>query len=866
MKIFRIISIYLFITLFFQSNLFSQEINFSIDAYKQFLSTHQNMNTDDLLKMHPAGLFEKKLNYDYQNAEYFDSIDTKYNLTYYEKSLLQKNGFMVSQRLSEMSFGSSLLKIFHNDLPVFISTDAILHAYHTSYDRILRDVELAILINDVKSILTQLHGKIYQLDSKYASNKSMLKMLKDVDIYLTVPLKLLGENTSPYYSSNASKIDTILQMIYDEKGMVKYPLFSDAAVYYDWSQFKPRGHYVDDSKPILEKYFRAMMWLGRVEIYLLSPIADTVGINKQSFEDIQRQTIDAFLMLELYNLSPDAVEKYNEVESILKFFVGESDNVTIKNLLVLGSLTNIHGASELLNSSKLIAFQDSLKNQTYARQKIVSQILFNAQTTEIDSIVPASAFLLFGQRFVIDSYVTSSVVFDRIKYNGQNVCRLSPSTLDIMFSLGNDAAAQLLKNELDNYHYSSNLASLRYLINSYTNDFWKSSLYNGWLNSLRFLNPPKDRSNLPRFMRTAAFWQEKLNTQLASWTQLRHDNLLYAKQSYTGATVCSFPHTYIEPFPEFFNWLKTISNQARIEFNNINFDVKNLYVKSLIQNYFDNFSSTMDTLYQITQKELDGTSFDSAEISFLKRVVYNQESGSGTMPYAGWYPKLFYADEMNQSKGFLTGDYLVADIHTIPTDCNGTPVGWVKHVGTGDVNLAVLTTKMADGNDVAFIGPVMSYHEYTTTNFQRLTDQEWEDTYLKTSTRPDWVNIYLADENGQTRGIGAELLTSVKKDDAGESLPVNHLIAKNYPNPFNPSTIITFSIPNNLSNSFTKLEVYDLKGQIIKRLLSRELPAGNYFTKWNGKNEFGKSVASGIYIFNLKVGNKQVSGKMNLIK
>ena len=62
-----------------------------------------------------------------------------------------------------------------------------------------------------------------------------------------------------------------------------------------------------------------------------------------------------------------------------------------------------------------------------------------------------------------------------------------------------------------------------------------------WLNSIRKLNPPKDRSALPQFMQTAAFWQEKLNTQLSSWAQLRHDNLLYAKQSYTGGVpICPF--------------------------------------------------------------------------------------------------------------------------------------------------------------------------------------------------------------------------------------------------------------------------------------------------------------------------------------
>ncbi len=72
-------------------------------------------------------------------------------------------------------------------------------------------------------------------------------------------------------------------------------------------------------------------------------------------------------------------------------------------------------------------------------------------------------------------------------------------------------------------------------------------------------------------MNTAAFWQEKMNTQLASWTELRHDNLLYAKQSYTGGTICSYPYSYVEPFPEFYQNLKDFSTQAVNKIQTLNF-------------------------------------------------------------------------------------------------------------------------------------------------------------------------------------------------------------------------------------------------------------------------------------------------------
>ena len=89
-----------------------------------------------------------------------------------------------------------------------------------------------------------------------------------------------------------------------------------------------------------------------------------------------------------------------------------------------------------------------------AQKTVIDQLsqLLASDPMAGDSIVPASSFLLFGQRFVDDSYVTASVVYDRIHYQGISICRLFPSALDPMFALGNDAAAQLLIPELNTYH------------------------------------------------------------------------------------------------------------------------------------------------------------------------------------------------------------------------------------------------------------------------------------------------------------------------------------------------------------------------------------------------------------------------------
>ena len=214
----------------------------------------------------------------------------------------------------------------------------------------------------------------------------------------------------------------------------------------------------------------------------------------------------------------------------------------------------------------------------------------------------------------------------------------------------------------------------------------------------------------------------------------------------------------------------------------------------------------------------------------------------------------------------MENDLTIVDYHTSPYDDLGNRVGWVAHAGTGPVNMAIISAKNNVGQQTIFIGPVLSSYELTTTGFTRLTDDEWADEYLQTANRPDWVNIYLANTEGESRGSGNTLLTSVEHSNAGQELPLNPVLAQNYPNPFNGQTLINFSIPSRLSNSQTTLKVFDITGREIKTLVNDVLPSGNYITRWNADNQNNMKVASGIYFYRLVVGKTHLTGKMNYIK
>jgi hypothetical protein len=486
---------------------------------------------------------------------------------------------------------------------------------------------------------------------------------------------------------------------------------------------------------------------------------------------------------------------------------------------------------------------------------------------DLDQIVPASAFMLLGQRFVIDSYITGNVVYDKIIADGGKVRRMLPSTLDVLFALGNNAAAQLLEPELKRYGYAPNLGALRYLVDSYEPEFWNSTLYNGWLNTIRSLNAPQERSKYPAFMQTAAWWQQKMNTQLASWAQLRHDNLLYAKQSYTGGVSCSFPKSMVEPIPEFYASVKEYASQALTKFEML--DMGDESRKKGVIDHFTTLRDVAATLQAIAVKELENTPLTSDEEHFLKGMIFEKGEGCTTVP-DGWYPHLFYSSTIfhTNEHGETIEDKVVADVHTAPTDESGNPVGWVLHAGTGPIDLAVVISCGApDGEPVAFIGPVMSYYEHVSTGFKRLTDEEWKSAYaIEPSFRPDFVNIYLATDRGESRGEGPMLTSGVDVKGPAAAEERSLRLMENYPNPFGTSTLIGFVVPQELAGRDGELTIFDARGEPVRHLLHRTLPAAAYTSEWDGTADDGSAAPDGVYIYRLKVGDEQRSGKMTLVR
>lgn len=851
--------VYIIVILVFS---YQVQAQFDVEDYKEYLKSHKDMSFEELLKEYPTGKFYSSAPTDFKKSYYADSIISTFEFTDYEIELMDKNSFMVSERLDYYTFIHAFWDIYKKDLPLYISSDAILHALHYSFGSMLKETEKYQLYRNLDTALLKMKDYTSNFSNSISSEEYQ-NAVKDFDVYITVANNLMHPDSliKCYFIENEQEVENILTMI-ENLQPVEYKLFSSKERKIDFSQFKPRGHYVAQSQRTevlrLEYYFKTMMWLGRTEIQLTNP--ENEQMIKHTPKDLQRMTILSALLCEA-SFESNAEPFLKEIEEVLTYFLGTQDNINlweIRDIMINMNITSI----DLANQSIYEQFREKVFELNSANQLYNSQILYSDNLSP-DQVIPPSVFLLMGQRPIIDGFITANVVYDRVMFNDKKVLRMVPNTLDILFALGNDATLHLLEPELRQYHYSSNLASLRYLINGYDQDYWENTSYATWLNSIRSLNPPLERENLPLFMQTASWWQKTMNTQLAAWSELRHDFLLYAKQPYTSSYLCSYPKAFIEPNPEFYTNIKKFWE-----------GLSSLNIGGGLPKHWLN---TCDTLVSMSNKILKNEEFSEEEIKFYKRAISDASLCDPHSPYIGWYPNLYYKYNETNLHRYKGSDessteqdkFTVADVHTIPTDESGNDVGWVLHAGTGRINLATITSDLPSGKQCSYVGPVYSYYEFISNDFKRLTNQEWREMDgAAPASRPNFTKLYMADKNGNKPTGEYTSLYLKQYSDIEDELPKynNQLEVNIAPNPFSNRVIFSFYISKEMTSSTTEFSIYDINGNLVKNLINQPLFNNNYSIIWDGTNKTNELVSQGIYIYSIRIGEHYKSGTVTLVK
>ncbi|HNQ43799.1 MAG TPA: T9SS type A sorting domain-containing protein, partial [Candidatus Cloacimonadota bacterium] len=164
--------------------------------------------------------------------------------------------------------------------------------------------------------------------------------------------------------------------------------------------------------------------------------------------------------------------------------------------------------------------------------------------------------------------------------------------------------------------------------------------------------------------------------------------------------------------------------------------------------------------------------------------------------------------------------------------------------------------------------PVEGYEVYRRygAGLYEMVDQVATNSYSSLLVNPGTYHFYVqtlyAAGSSLPNPAIAFSFAGVNSDDP-HNQPLSTRLNGNYPNPFNPSTNISFSLA---TPGKVRLSIYNLRGQLVRRLLDKELGSGNHSLIWDGHDESRRAVASGIYLYRLETAKYQETKRMIMMK
>ncbi len=621
-------------------------------------------------------------------------------ITAAEQATLDRQSVVVSDTPAA-SFHVGYNSIFQSHRRVYVTADAMLYAWHHSYDAILVEIEQAALVGKLRELVGGLRTAL-----PGASNDPQARA--DVDTYLAVAASLLeGKPVAPVAGGSAKDVEAIVALATAAQGDGALSLFGED-MHFDYSMLKPRGHYTQS--PELERYFRAMSFLSRVELR----VASRQGT--QPWKVSRRAVAATELFRAAFAASPAAKAAWSTLDVTLAALVGPADSMSV-------------GSYE-----RALA---KLDPRTASDADLVAALLPAASQRIRTQLAPPErgdlAWVLLGQRYVADAHT-----FTELTYGNLQVKRMMPTPLDVgAVVFRNPAASELLAPEKQRFgaEYDAALVASATRLDADRPELTKGSLYHGWLFALRELSPDKERdASLPAPFTSSLWAKRMLGTQLASWTELRHDNLLYAKQSVTAEAGCDYPDGYVDPYPAFWTAYAGLGEKGIALTENLPLAPA---AKERLRTYFGRVEAAGKRLAEIAERERKNEPLRDEDGDFFNHMVSIDGRNAVctiVLDPGGWYADLYY-----DKRSALGHEPVIADVHTQPTDEDGNPVGRVLHVATARPRLMAVTVAHDGGaHPQTYYGFVSTYAEVTTSGYKRFTDEEWRSTLDKGATLPAW--------------------------------------------------------------------------------------------------------------------------------
>lgn len=628
----------------------------------------------------------------------------------------------------------------YDNQPIFVTSDSLLHVYHLLFDKVLRTAETEYFI-DLLGGLNQ--ATLAQLDAQYQELKGSAwqdAALRSV-AFVGVASRLLDpEAQIPAYAGDLVQAE--IANIEAADGMKNSPIFPGLEFGEDYTQYIPRGHYTRSEA--LKNYFKSMMWYGRM----------TFRLEGGDPETGKAETRSALLLVQALRNSQvngrPAMDVWMDLYGPTSFFVGRSDDLTA--IQYQDVIDAVYGENPSLASvsdeSKLEQFIELAKQLPPPR--ILGLVIMDTD----DETKSTKGLRFMGQRFVPDAYVFRQLMYRNVGTRDNR--RGLPMGLDLLAAMGSERAYQLLERagQAEYENYTSQMEKMRQWLGGLKVEEWTETLYNTWLYTFfPLLEVP--RENYPAFMQSAAWLDKQLNTSLGSWTELKHDTILYAKQAYAELgggpppPPPLPPKGYVEPVPEFYARLKALTELTR----------SGLESRGLLaESDADNLARLADlagALQQMAEKQLRGEALTDEEYERIR--YYGGELEHLTMAAADTED----TEDPNAPK-FLDEEPQAAVIADVATDPGAEGGPKVLEEGVGRINPIYVVVPIVDADGSTYLqvakGGVFSQYEFAWPASDRLTNEKWRQMLDEGQAPPlaEWMGSFFTQQ-----GEAAELTRAI---------------------------------------------------------------------------------------------------------
>lgn len=611
--------------------------------------------------------------------------------------MLGKNGFAIVP--------NSNIQLFHlyeqNDyqqFPDFVTTDMYMQLFHMYFGYVLRTIEEEKFIPLLSQICQEMQTEMDKI-ANTTFDESIKEIARYDATYYAIAYTLLTNEkiAVPTGYEDQYKIETDNILSADDN----FSIYLDyTKVLFPYSLFKPRGHYTRSEK--MKNYFRSMMWLQTAPYCV----------------DNDLQLKKAILSASIIANQESILTNYKAIMEPVSFIIGQPDNVSFLQLANIYK-NGGYNLNELLSDSKsLNKFKDEVKTLMSSQNRIKPKQAFDC--VDLINFMP--------QRYLADNEILQELV----DVKSGVTKRAYPKGLDVMAAFGSKSAENILLNELKEGEkwdeYPDLLNGLKDKMSSIN---WNASVYNKWMEGLVELQKPN--SDYPYFMQTPQWAKKDLNTSLASWSELKHDAILYAEQPMAaecGGAGPPDPYTigYVEPNIGY--WEKVI------ELLDLTNDIlkRNNLMNEDISRISERLKENASFLLSASKKELAGERLSENEYHQIEYIGSTFEWITLDLVKE----KNQYLDGWKNVKGPDKSVAVVADIYT----SNGTnnPEHGILHVATGNVNDIFVVVEIG-GYLYLTKGAVLSFYEFHVPMGNRLTDEEWQDMLDKNQAPdiPEWV-------------------------------------------------------------------------------------------------------------------------------